>query len=113
MIYSHEVQHMCVVKKGANHQCAPIPEEGKWVRATQISDISGLTHGIGWCAPKQGGCKLTLNVKEGIIEEAGKDHLIIRDNTNNLWYLIRILYLNYVEFMEPIIYSHAYSEKTY
>ena len=25
MIYSHEVQHMCVVKKGANHQCAPIP----------------------------------------------------------------------------------------
>ena len=68
MIYSHEVQHMCVVKKGANHQCAPIPEEGKWVRATQISDISGLTHGIGWCAPKQGGCKLTLNVKEGIIQ---------------------------------------------
>ena len=46
MIYSHEVQHMCVVKKGANHQCAPIPEEGKWVRATQITDISGLTHGI-------------------------------------------------------------------
>ena len=70
MIYSHEVQHMCVVKKGANHQCAPIPEEGKWVRATQISDISGLTLGIGWCAPKQGGCKLTLNVKEGIIQEA-------------------------------------------
>lgn len=52
-------------------------------------------------------------VYEGIIEEAGKDHLIIRDNTNNLWYLIRILYLNYVEFMEPFIYSHAYSEKTY
>ena len=48
MIYSHEVQHMCVVKKGANHQCAPIPEEGKWVRATQITDISGLNHGIGW-----------------------------------------------------------------
>ena len=70
MIYSHEVQHMCVVKKGANHQCAPIPEEGKWVRATQITDISGLTHGIGWCAPKQGGCKLTLNVKDGIIQEA-------------------------------------------
>ena len=29
-----------------------------------------MTHGIGWCAPKQGGCKLTLNVKEGIIQEA-------------------------------------------
>ena len=52
-------------------------------------------------------------VYEGIIEEAGRDHLIVRDNTNNLWYLIRIIYLNYVEFMEPIIYSHSFSEKTY
>ena len=52
-------------------------------------------------------------IYEGIIEEARKDHLIIYDNANNLWYLIRIIYLNYVEFMEPIIYSHAYSDKTY
>ncbi len=52
-------------------------------------------------------------IYEGIIEEAGKDHLIIYDNANNLWYLIRIIYLNYVEFMEQIIYSHAYSDKTY
>ena len=49
MIYSHEVQHMCVVKKGPNHGPAPIPEEGKWVRSKEIKDISGLTHGIGWC----------------------------------------------------------------
>ena len=52
-------------------------------------------------------------IYEGVIEEAGRDHLIIRDPLNNNWYLIRIIYLNYVEFMEPIIYSHAYSEKTY
>ena len=70
MIYSAEVQHMCSVAKGAYHGPAPIPEEGKWVQAKQISDISGFTHGIGWCAPQQGCCKLTLNVKEGIIEEA-------------------------------------------
>ena len=70
MIYSHEVQQMCCVKKGANHPSAPIPEEGKWVRAKEIKDISGLTHGIGWCAPQQGACKLTLNVKDGIIQEA-------------------------------------------
>ena len=70
MIYSHEVQQMCVVKKGPNHGPAPIPEEGKWVRSKEIKDISGLTHGIGWCAPQQGTCKLTLNVKDGIIEEA-------------------------------------------
>lgn len=70
MIYSQEVQHMCVVRKGADHGPAPIPEEGKWVRSKQITDISGLTHGIGWCAPQQGACKLTLNVKEGVIQEA-------------------------------------------
>ncbi|MDD2612997.1 MAG: hypothetical protein PHR38_09440 [Bacteroidales bacterium] len=70
MIYSHEVQQMCCVKKGANHASAPIPEEGKWVRAKEVKDISGLTHGIGWCAPQQGACKLTLNVKDGIIQEA-------------------------------------------
>ena len=70
MIYSAEVNHMCCVAKGPNHGPAPIPEEGKWVQAKEIGDISGLTHGIGWCAPQQGACKLTLNVKDGIIEEA-------------------------------------------
>ena len=70
MIYSTEVEHMCPVAKGAYHGPAPIPEEGKWVQAKEIKDISGLTHGVGWCAPQQGACKLTLNVKDGIIEEA-------------------------------------------
>ena len=70
MIYSSEVQRMCPVAKGAYHGPAPIPEEGKWVQAKEIKDISGLTHGIGWCAPQQGACKLTLNVKDGVIEEA-------------------------------------------
>jgi len=70
MMYSTEVENMCPVAKGAYHGPAPIPEEGKWVQAKEIKDISGLTHGIGWCAPQQGACKLTLNVKDGIIEEA-------------------------------------------
>ena len=70
MIYSHEVENMCTVAKGPKHGPAPIPEEGKWVKAYEIKDISGLSHGVGWCAPQQGMCKLTLNVKEGIIEEA-------------------------------------------
>ena len=61
---------MCPVAKGADHGPAPIPEEGKWVQAKEINDISGLTHGIGWCAPQQGACKLTLNIKDGVIQEA-------------------------------------------
>ena len=70
MIYSKEVEEMYCVKQGGNHGCAPIPEEGKWVYSKEIKDISAYTHGIGWCAPQQGACKLTLNVKEGIIQEA-------------------------------------------
>lgn len=70
MNYSKEVENMCTVKCGGQHGCAPIPEEGKWVYSKKIEDISGLTHGVGWCAPQQGACKLTLNVKNGIIEEA-------------------------------------------
>lgn len=70
MNYSHEVENMCTVAKGPHHGPAPIPEEGKWVKSYEIKDISGLSHGIGWCAPQQGACKLTLNVKEGIVQEA-------------------------------------------
>ncbi len=70
MIYTKEVENMCTVNKGAYHGPAPIPQEGKWIQVKENSDISGLTHGIGWCAPQQGACKLTLNVKNGIIEEA-------------------------------------------
>ena len=70
MSFTHEVEGMICVAQGANHGPAPIPEEGRWVKAKEVKDISGLTHGVGWCAPQQGACKLTLNVKEGIIQEA-------------------------------------------
>lgn len=70
MEYSIEVKNMCPVASNGNHGPAPIPEEGQWVRVKEIKDIAGLTHGIGWCAPQQGCCKLTLNVKEGVIQEA-------------------------------------------
>ena len=70
MNFSKEVEAMCCVAKGANHPSAPIPQEGLWTRAREIKDISAYTHGIGWCAPQQGACKLSLNVKQGIIQEA-------------------------------------------
>jgi len=70
MLYSAEVDKMTCVAKGPNHGPAPIPQEGRWVQAKEVKDIAGLTHGVGWCAPQQGACKLTLNVKDGVIEEA-------------------------------------------
>ncbi len=70
MNFTKEVEQMVCVAKGPKHGPAPIPQEGAWTKAKEITDISGLTHGVGWCAPQQGACKLTLNVKDGIIQEA-------------------------------------------
>lgn len=44
-------------------------------------------------------------VFEGTIEQAGRDHLIIRDYNTGKWYLILMIYLDYVEFDEQINYS--------
>jgi NifU-like protein involved in Fe-S cluster formation len=67
--YSQKVEDMTCVAQEARHGAAPIPEEGKWVKSRKVEDISGFTHGVGWCAPQQGACKLSLNVKDGIIQE--------------------------------------------
>ena len=79
MKYSAEVENMCPLTKGAYHGPAPIPQEGKWTQAMEIKDISGLTHGIGWCAPQQGTCKLTLNVKNGI--SFGRNRRLLRHDS--------------------------------
>lgn len=70
MQYSSEIEGMCKVAQGPNHGPSAIPQEGQWTQAREITDISGLTHGVGACAPQQGACKLTLNIKKGLIEEA-------------------------------------------
>ncbi|MBP5301612.1 MAG: iron-sulfur cluster assembly scaffold protein [Bacilli bacterium] len=68
--FTKKISEMCCVAKGCDHGPAPIPEEGEWVKVKKIEQISALSHGIGSCAPQQGTCKLTLNVKNGIILEA-------------------------------------------
>lgn len=40
----------------------------------------------------------------GIIRESGIDHLVIEDAGNGNYYLLRMIYMNYCEFMEPITY---------
>ena len=83
MIYSAEVKNMCHVGQGVHHGAAPIPEEAKWVKAKEIKDISGYTHGVGWCAPQQGACKLSLNVKNGVIQEALVETIGCSDMTHS------------------------------
>lgn len=70
MKLTKELEEMTRVRCCRQHGAAPIPQEGIFAPAGQIADISGFSHGVGTCAMKQGACKLTVNVKEGVIEEA-------------------------------------------
>ena len=38
----------------------------------------------------------------GIIEQSGRDHIIISEPSTGRWYLLLIIYLDYVEFDEQI-----------
>jgi len=60
----------CEYVDNMNNEVAEVPMEGDWIRLDDISKINGVSHGVGGCPPQQGACKLTLNVKNGIIEEA-------------------------------------------
>lgn len=61
---------MCILKNCKAYGPSPLPQEGEWNQVKNIEELNGLTHGIGACAPQQGACKLTLNIKKGIIKEA-------------------------------------------
>ena len=45
------------------------------------------------------------SIYNGIIEQAGRDHLIISNPETGKWYLILMIYLNFVEFDEKINYT--------
>jgi len=47
-------------------------------------------------------------VFDGIIEQAGKDHIIVSNPTTGEWYLILLIYLDFVTFEEPINYSKQF-----
>ncbi len=61
--YSQKVEDMACVAQEVHHCAAPIPEEGKWVKSKNVQDISGLTHGIGWCAPQRKASFRKLSLK--------------------------------------------------
>lgn len=70
MRYTKEYENMCCVGRTEGAGPAPIPQEGSYDQVKQVDQISGLSHSVGTCAMKQGACKLTLNIKSGVIQEA-------------------------------------------
>ena len=45
-------------------------------------------------------------VYRGIIQAAGKDHIVISDTRDGKRYILLLVYLDYVEFDEPINYEY-------
>jgi len=46
---------------------------------------------------------------KGIIEQSGRDHIILSDPTNGVWYLLLMIYIDYVTFEEKINYELDFS----
>lgn len=65
-----ELESMYRVQSCPCNGMSPIPQEGSFGEVKEVREISGFSHSVGTCALKQGACKLTLNVKDGIIQEA-------------------------------------------
>jgi NifU-like protein involved in Fe-S cluster formation len=67
--YTDELKSKYNITGCTIHGPSPIPQEGEYGKVTDCSQISAFSHGCGTCAPQQGACKITLNVKDGVIQE--------------------------------------------
>ena len=47
-------------------------------------------------------------VFDGIIEQSGKDHIIVSNPNTGEWYLVLMIYLDFVTFEEPINYNKQF-----
>ena len=47
---------------------------------------------------------------KGIVEAAGRDHIILGDSATGMRYLLLMIYLNYITFDEEINYSYPHDE---
>ena len=57
---SHEAKSKCAPsRRGRITGRLPFPKRANGFNPTKSAILSGLSHGIGWCAPQQGTCKLT------------------------------------------------------
>lgn len=65
-----EETRMVTIARCHDHGSAPIPQEGQFTTVKTVDQISGFSHSVGTCGLKQGACKLSLNIKSGIIKEA-------------------------------------------
>ena len=44
----------------------------------------------------------------GIIEQSGRDHIILSDSNTGVWYLLLMIYVDFITFEEKINYSQEF-----
>lgn len=49
---------------------------------------------------------------KGIIEQSGRDHIILSDPTTGTWELLLMIYVDFISFDEPINYSEEFVPNT-
>ena len=49
---------------------------------------------------------------KGIIEQSGRDHLIISEPNTGIWQLLLMIYVDFISFDEPINYSEDFIPNT-
>ena len=70
MDYTCELMEKKRINAVGIHENAPIPQDGEYTHAREVKDLSGFSHSVATCGLKQGACKLSLNIKDGIVQEA-------------------------------------------
>ena len=45
---------------------------------------------------------------KGIIEQSGRDHIILSDPESGVWQLLLMIYVDYISFDEPVNYSSEF-----
>lgn len=98
---------------GSPLQTSPSPT-GQFIEQSYIENILRLNRGklasvyMTFEGSKDGNTKLF----KGIIEAAGRDHVILSDPQTGMRYLLPLIYLDYVTFDEEIEYSYPIGSPT-
>ena len=97
-----------------NQQTAPMTDIGAFppttIEQTYIENILRLNKGktATFYMSFPDSIEWKDRIFKGIVEQAGRDHIIVSNPSTGEWYLLLIIYLDYVTFDEPINYIKTF-----
>lgn len=99
-----------------NNQSVPSYEQTQTISQTVLPEQSYIENILRLNRGKMAKFHITVpgsiewqdRVFNGIIEQSGRDHIIVSNPTTKEWYLILMIYLDFVTFEEPINYTQEF-----